>query len=61
MNPNEIVFTNANSRETYYTMHNIKSAHQYSKGKGIRIGILDWLFACEKHTDFYTAEYERGM
>jgi len=40
----EIFIPNANSRETYFTMHNIREAHKYSKGKGVKVGVIDWLF-----------------
>lgn len=39
-----IYFNNANSRDTYFTVHNVKEAHKYSKGKGIKVGIIDWCF-----------------
>lgn len=54
MDKSEIQFNNANSRETYFSLHNIKEAHRYSKGKGIKIGILDWLFGNEIHADLYS-------
>ena len=49
-----IHFSNANSRETYYTMHNVKEAHKYGKGKGIKVGIIDWCFGLEKYPDLYS-------
>jgi hypothetical protein len=53
MDKSEIYFKNANSRETYFTLHNVKEAHRYSKGKSTKIGILDWLFGKQTHTDLY--------
>jgi hypothetical protein len=50
---NDIKFSNANSRDTYFTVHNIKKAHAISKGKGIKVGIIDWLFAYEENKDLY--------
>jgi len=49
-----IHFNNANSRETYFTIHNVHDAHRISTGKGVRIGILDWLFGCRKHPKLYS-------
>ena len=49
----QIIFRNANSRNTYFSIHNIESAHKYSTGKHIRIGIIDWLFSYKKNSDIY--------
>ena len=49
----EIFIPNANSRETYFTMHNIREAHRYSKGKGVKVGVIDWLFATDDNKSLY--------
>ena len=49
-----INFTNANSRDTYFSIHNLKMAQDISKGKGIKVGILDWCFGYEKHKSLYS-------
>ena len=49
----EIHIPNANSRDTYFTIHNILEAHKYSKGKGVKIGILDWGFGFSEHGELY--------
>ena len=49
----EIFIPNANSRETYFTMHNIREAHRYSKGKGVKVGVIDWLFAADDNKSLY--------
>ena len=36
-----LVFGDANSRDTYFTIHNVGKAHEISKGKGVKVGILD--------------------
>jgi hypothetical protein len=51
--PNTIEFSNANSRNTYFTVHNIAEAHKISKGKGIKVGVIDWNFAYEDNRDLY--------
>ncbi len=51
--PWHIDFMNANSRDTFFTIHNIKEAQSISKGKGIKVGILDHYFGCETHEDLY--------
>lgn len=51
--PNTLVFPNANSRETYFTVHNILPAQGMTKGKGAKVGILDHYFALEEHSDLY--------
>ena len=48
-----INYSNANSRETYYTMHNVKEAHKYGKGKNIKVGIIDWCFGLNDYPDLY--------
>ncbi|AKN31512.1 peptidase [Clostridium carboxidivorans P7] len=49
-----IAFANANSRDTYFTIHNVKQAQSISKGKGIKVGILDHCFGYESHKDLYS-------
>jgi len=50
----EIMLNNANSRDTYFTVHNIKKAHEISKGINVKVGIIDWLFAYEKNKSLYS-------
>jgi len=52
--PQSLVFPNANSRLTYFTVHNILPAHAISKGAGVKVGILDHYFALQQHSDLYT-------
>ncbi|NMM64575.1 S8/S53 family peptidase [Clostridium sp. P21] len=52
--PWNIAFANANSRDTYFTIHNVKQAQSISKGKGIKVGILDHCFGYESHKDLYS-------
>jgi hypothetical protein len=47
------LFPKANSRATYFSIHNIAAAHEVSRGRGAKIGILDHSFAFEKHRDLY--------
>lgn len=47
-------FENANSRETYFTVHNVAAAHEVGKGSGVRVGILDRFFGCRKHPGLYS-------
>lgn len=46
-------FTNANSRDTYFTVHRLKKAHAFSLGSGVKIGIIDWLFGAASAKDLY--------
>ncbi len=48
-----IVFGDANSRDTYFSMHNIARAYEVTKGKGIKVGILDTSFGYSKHSNLY--------
>ena len=47
------MFPGANSRATYFTMHNIREAQAVTKGKGAKIGILDHSFGFEVHPGLY--------
>lgn len=47
-------FNNANSRETYFSIHNVKAAHMVALGTGVKVGIIDWLFAFDDHPESYT-------
>jgi hypothetical protein len=51
--PPFIRFPNANSRQTYFTIHNIWEAWEYSKGSGVKVGILDHSFGYGKHEGLY--------
>lgn len=48
-----MVFPDANSRPTYFTLHHIREAQAISRGKGIRVGILDHSFGLELHPGLY--------
>lgn len=49
-----ILFPNANSRETYFTMHHVKQAQSISNGNGIKVGILDHYFGYRQHKGLYS-------
>lgn len=48
-----VAFSNANSRDTYFTVHNVKAAQAISTGKGVKVGIMDWSFGYSTHKDLY--------
>lgn len=50
----EINFTNANSRDTYFTVHNIREAYKNSLGQGVNVGIIDWLFDVDNNKKLYS-------
>lgn len=59
-------FSNANSRDTYFTVHNVKAAQKYASGKGVKIGIIDWFFAVDDHKSLYAdsvdiSGFSRGL
>jgi hypothetical protein len=47
------VFGDANSRDTYFTLHNVAKAHEISRGKGVKVGILDNSFGYNRHRELY--------
>lgn len=51
--PPIIRFPNANSRQTYFTIHNIWVAWELSRGAGVKVGILDHSFGYGKHEGLY--------
>lgn len=52
--PNSVlVFPGANSRDTYFSLHKIREAQFSSKGKGIKVGILDHSFGIDLHPKLY--------
>ena len=51
--PPIIRFPNANSRQTYFTIHNIWEAWEFSKGAGVKVGILDHSFGFGQHEGLY--------
>ncbi len=42
-----LVFPNANSRDTYFTIHNLRAAHDISRGRNAKVGILDQYFGSQ--------------
>ncbi len=48
-----MVFPGANRRETYFSVHNVAAAHDVSRGKGVRVGLLDHSFGLDAHPDLY--------
>ncbi len=48
-----LVFPGANSRETYFTVHNIRPAYRITTGAGTKVGILDHSFGMDAHPELY--------
>lgn len=48
-----MVFPDANSRMTFFSLHHLHEAQTLSKGKGIKIGILDHSFGMNLHPELY--------
>lgn len=48
-----LVLPGANSRETYFTVHNLHAAQRISRGQGVKVGILDHFFGTDDHPDLY--------
>jgi len=49
-----IIFPDANNRLTYFSLHHIREAQTLSKGKGVKVGILDHSFGMDLHPDLYS-------
>jgi len=50
---NVLVFPGANSRETYFSVHDVSPAYDLTRGAGARVGILDHSFGMDVHPDLY--------
>lgn len=48
-----LYFENANSRPTYFSIHNIEKAWKISRGAGVKVGVLDHSFGFEVNRDLY--------
>ena len=48
-----LVFPGANSRVTYFTVHNIAAAQAVARGRGVKAGILDHSFGIDAHAPLY--------
>jgi hypothetical protein len=51
--PAILYFPNANSRPTYFTIHNIHDTWAISKGAGVKVGVLDHSFGFKVHPGLY--------
>lgn len=40
-------------RDTYDTIHHVRKAQALSVGQGVKVGIIDWLFACDHYPALY--------
>ena len=60
--PGILYFPKANSRPTYFTIHNEQEAWAISKGAGVKVGILDQSFGYEIHKDLYSGgkNFQKG-
>jgi hypothetical protein len=48
-----LVFPGANSRDTWFTIHNLSAAHELSRGAGVKVGILDHSFGLDSQPELY--------
>jgi hypothetical protein len=51
--PFALVFPGANSRPTYFTVHQVAAAQALATGAGVKVGILDHLFGTDLHPELY--------
>jgi hypothetical protein len=60
--PAILYFPNANSRPTYFTIHNVYDAWSASKGAGVKVGILDHSFGYDVHPGLYAGgkNFQKG-
>ncbi|MBN2626169.1 MAG: S8/S53 family peptidase [Spirochaetales bacterium] len=53
-----IHYSKGNSHPTYFTIHKIRKGWDYSKGKGVKIGILDHNFGIDDYSLLYSGYYD---
>ncbi len=53
--PTTILFSDANSRDTYFSVHKVRGAHEFSRGAGVKVGILDSHFGSGSADDMYAS------
>ena len=51
--PPVLLFPEANSRVTYFDVHNVRAAWEISRGAGVKVGILDHSFGYGTHENLY--------
>ncbi len=51
--PEILVFPDANSRPTYFSIHNVRDAWEISRGAGVKVGIMDHSFGFRTHPELY--------
>jgi hypothetical protein len=51
--PAFLYFPNANSRPTYFSVHNFEEAWAFSDGAGVKVGIMDHSFGVQVHEELY--------
>lgn len=48
-----LVFPGANSRETWFSVHNLGAAQEAARGRGVKVGILDHSFGLDVLPELY--------
>lgn len=44
--------------QDYFSIHNVNEAHKYSKGKGVKVGVIDWLFDAKDNGRLYAGKVD---
>jgi hypothetical protein len=50
---NHVTATNANSRRTYFSVHDVAAAQREAVGRGVKVGIIDHYFGYNDHRAMY--------
>jgi len=58
--PRFVSFENANTRDTYESIHHVREAQGTATGRGIKVGILDKYFGYGKHPELYAGGMDFG-
>ncbi|MFO8175801.1 MAG: hypothetical protein R6T96_16070, partial [Longimicrobiales bacterium] len=58
-----LVFPDANSRPTSFSVHNLHRARELASGAGVKVGILDHSFGLDAHPELYAGgeNFQTGM
>lgn len=50
----KLLFPYHTSETTYFSLHNVEKALEYGTGRGVKVGIIDWLFGVDSNPTLYS-------
>lgn len=53
-----IIIGKGSFMQDYFSVHNVAEAHRYNRGKGVKVGIIDWLFDANDSVAMYAGKVD---